>query len=653
MAQDGSGVNGNNGRRSAGNGGVYTGSQQSMYYRGPDGKIYMRQNPPRRTGVSYGRTGAQARPGTGTSYGNGAQAAGSAGNARQGSASRPSAGNWSAYDAQSARSAEEARRRAEAEAAEQRRRAARASVELEDDDLWDDGGDDYRQYSRPARSARASERAAAGRSRRTEAARGREERARREAAAEEKRRAQQAQAERRARAAEAEKRARAAEAEKRAREEQRRQAARREAEEEERLARAAKYKRGADDYDRYGEYEDLGAPEEEEPIRVPNASAGRGDRGGGRAGGSGGGSRPPKKKKKKSQNTFTKVVFALILLLGLVLTVGVVFIQSKLNKINRVDKETESQVAREDETFERDEEASEDTMKADEVDFNKVDINVMEDADVKNILLIGQDRRDGEGRTRSDSMIIVSVSKDANKLILNSIMRDMYVPIEGYSDNRINSAYQLGGMTLLDKVIENDFGIHIDGNVEVDFDGFIETMTQIGDLEIELKAEEAEFLMNHEWVTDAGFDNEDWDLHEGINSLNPDQALAYARMRYVGNSDFERTDRQRRIIVTAFDKVKGMSVNELLKLADKLFPYFTTDLDNDEMLGYVYTVATNHMSIGESHRIPVPGTYEDQTINGMMVLVPDLQANSEYLQEYIYHPASDEEEEESEESGES
>ena len=168
-----------------------------------------------------------------------------------------------------------------------------------------------------------------------------------------------------------------------------------------------------------------------------------------------------------------------------------------------------------------------------------------------------------------------------------------------------------------------------------------------------LKAEEAEFLMNHEWVTDAGFDNEDWDLHEGINSLNPDQALAYARMRYVGNSDFERTDRQRRIIVTAFDKVKGMSVNELLKLADKLFPYFTTDLDNDEMLGYVYTVATNHMSIGESHRIPVPGTYEDQTINGMMVLVPDLQANSEYLQEYIYHPASDEEEEESEESGES
>ena len=52
MAQDGNGVNGNNGRRSAGNGGVYTGSQQSMYYRGPDGKIYMRQNPPRRTGVS-------------------------------------------------------------------------------------------------------------------------------------------------------------------------------------------------------------------------------------------------------------------------------------------------------------------------------------------------------------------------------------------------------------------------------------------------------------------------------------------------------------------------------------------------------------------------------------------------------------------------
>ena len=50
MAQDGNGVNGNNGRRSAGNGGVYTGSQQSMYYRGPDGKIYMHVLWERRSG---------------------------------------------------------------------------------------------------------------------------------------------------------------------------------------------------------------------------------------------------------------------------------------------------------------------------------------------------------------------------------------------------------------------------------------------------------------------------------------------------------------------------------------------------------------------------------------------------------------------------
>jgi anionic cell wall polymer biosynthesis LytR-Cps2A-Psr (LCP) family protein len=53
-------------------------------------------------------------------------------------------------------------------------------------------------------------------------------------------------------------------------------------------------------------------------------------------------------------------------------------------------------------------------------------------------------------------------------------MRDMYVPIPGYSDNRINAAYQFGGMELLDKTIKKDFGVSVDGNMEVSFEGFIQ-----------------------------------------------------------------------------------------------------------------------------------------------------------------------------------
>ena len=106
------------------------------------------------------------------------------------------------------------------------------------------------------------------------------------------------------------------------------------------------------------------------------------------------------------------------------------------------------------------------------IDLTGIDTNVLSDDDIKNILIIGQDRREGEtGRTRSDTMIICSINTKTNKIYLTSLMRDMYVPIPGYGANRINAAYVFGGMDLLDSVIEQDFGVKIDGNVEVDFDG--------------------------------------------------------------------------------------------------------------------------------------------------------------------------------------
>ena len=103
-------------------------------------------------------------------------------------------------------------------------------------------------------------------------------------------------------------------------------------------------------------------------------------------------------------------------------------VQRKLNRISRVDQESAGQ----------NQSAEED-----------LDINGMKDKEVINILLIGQDRREGQARQRSDSMILCSINKARKKIILTSIMRDLYVPIPGYSDNRINAAYQFGGMPLL------------------------------------------------------------------------------------------------------------------------------------------------------------------------------------------------------------
>lgn len=330
----------------------------------------------------------------------------------------------------------------------------------------------------------------------------------------------------------------------------------------------------------------------------------------------------------KRKKKFPIWAILLIIVLIIVLLMGGVYayVNHKLSKIMRVDISPEVVVDPSLETFET-EEGLTDTIDPEDIVWNNADIEVMKDKDVSNILLIGQDRREGQGRQRSDSMIICSLNKKTNKIILTSVMRDMYVPIPGYSDNRINAAYQFGGMELLDRVLEESLGVHIDANVEVDFEGFINCMAEIGNIDMQLNEEEAKYLN----------DANGWNLQAGYNSLTPEQALAFSRVRYVGHSDWERTDRQRRVIISAFNNVKGLSIPELISLTDRIFPNVTTDMTNSEILGYVYTVVTNKMTTIDSNRLPAEGTYTCETLRkGMEVLVPDLKANAECLKEYIY-----------------
>lgn len=327
------------------------------------------------------------------------------------------------------------------------------------------------------------------------------------------------------------------------------------------------------------------------------------------------------------------IKFVLIFLVLFLILAGGAFtyLQIMLNKINKIDNSQLDLLPRDEESFEVDDSLNVDgngVINPEEITWDGLDINVIRDEDVINILLIGQDRREGQGRQRSDTMIICSLNKRDKKITLSSVMRDLYVPIPGYSDNRINAAYQFGGMPLLDQVMEECLGIHIDGNVEVDFDGFINSLAVIGNLDIELYQEEADYLNQG---------NSEWNLQAGVNSLTPEQALAYARTRYVGHSDWERTDRQRRIVMAAFNKVKGEDLGTLLDLTDEILPNLTTDMTNMEILSLVYTIFINNMTEMESYRIPVEGTYTCETLSvGMEVLVPDLNKNSKCLQEYIY-----------------
>ena len=88
------------------------------------------------------------------------------------------------------------------------------------------------------------------------------------------------------------------------------------------------------------------------------------------------------------------------------------------------------------------------SLAPEEVDWSEIEPFL--DDDLLNILLVGQDRREGEGRQRSDSMILCSINPATKQISMISFLRDLYVQIPGgYSDNRLNAAYVFGGFPLL------------------------------------------------------------------------------------------------------------------------------------------------------------------------------------------------------------
>lgn len=246
--------------------------------------------------------------------------------------------------------------------------------------------------------------------------------------------------------------------------------------------------------------------------------------------------------------------------------------------------------------------------------------------EVINILLIGQDRRPGEGRARSDSMILCSLNIKEKKLVLTSFLRDTYVRFpDGHADHKLNSAYQWGGMPLLDDTLALNYGIRIDGNIEVDFNRFTQLIDLAGGVDIALTEAEANWLI-------AGGNT----VVPGMNRLSGKEALNYARIRKLDN-DFGRTGRQRKVILSLLQSCKGSSMSTLMDLLNTALPMVATDMSEKQIIN----LATELIPILDeleitSQSIPAKGTYESARVKGMYVLVVDMEANRDILYNTIY-----------------
>ena len=263
---------------------------------------------------------------------------------------------------------------------------------------------------------------------------------------------------------------------------------------------------------------------------------------------------------------------------------------------------------------------------------------------VINILLLGEEAiGSGVARGRTDLMMIATMNLQEKSVKLTSIMRDTLVQIpdyngKSYQDNKLNSAYEIGGIQLLYETIALNFDIALDGYALVGFDDFEEIIDAVGGVEVTLSETEANYLNSTNYISNPTNRN----VVVGTQTLNGNQALGFCRVRHVPtvddqHYDYGRTSRQRVVLNAIFDKCMDLNTTQLVLLMNKLLQYVTTDITKDQFRNYLEIGLSLDVTDIENARIPAEDTYEEGYERGMAVLIPDLDANIKILHSFIFN----------------
>lgn len=243
---------------------------------------------------------------------------------------------------------------------------------------------------------------------------------------------------------------------------------------------------------------------------------------------------------------------------------------------------------------------------------------------VENYLLLGADN-DGSGKSRTDTMMVLSWDKSAGNMRVISFMRDIYAEIPGYKSYKLNTAYYLAGVQTVKDTITGMFGLPIHHYAIVDFENF-ESVVDLAfpdGVEINVQKEMSEKI----GVT----------LTPGIKKLNGKELLGYARFRADAEGDFGRVARQQEVIAAMKEEMMHPKmILAVPKLAGALSGYIQSNLSDKEEIARAATFVLRKGAKVETMTVPVEGSYTFKSYSHAgSVIEVDVAKNKEAISTFL------------------
>lgn len=278
------------------------------------------------------------------------------------------------------------------------------------------------------------------------------------------------------------------------------------------------------------------------------------------------------------------------------------------------------------------------------------------DEAVYNILLIGTDDRTKafSDNARGDSCILCSINTRTGKITLVSLERGMGMPIldgsyEGSYD-WLTHCFRYGGADLMMKEVRECFKIDVDKYVRVNLWTYMQLVDSVSGIDMDMTEAEVNNINHPAGSYTAGYikgmhveNTVQQDLTPGVNHLNGATAMCYARLRSI-DSDWQRIERQRKVILACVEQVKHLNALQLNELLNEVLPLVQTNLTESDIARMMTNATTLLNAEFQQMTIPLARTYGVMTgLQGRSMFAVDFDTNARELKAVLYGNASAEE----------